>query len=100
MRCTRKGGSTSETISDSSTRTMFDAEPCSTFLLRDIRSYYREASAMSLSGKSRISVAMCTYNGERFLAAQLESIVQQTRLPDELVVCDDASTDQTLSIVR
>jgi glycosyltransferase involved in cell wall biosynthesis len=55
---------------------------------------------MSLSGKSRISVAMCTYNGERFLAAQLESIVQQTRLPDELVVCDDASTDQTLSIVR
>jgi glycosyltransferase involved in cell wall biosynthesis len=55
---------------------------------------------MSLSGKSRISVAMCTYNGERFLAAQLESVAQQTRLPDELVVCDDASTDQTLSIVR
>jgi len=55
---------------------------------------------MSLSGKSRISVAICTYNGERFLAAQLESIAQQTRLPDELVVCDDGSTDQTLSIIR
>jgi glycosyltransferase involved in cell wall biosynthesis len=55
---------------------------------------------MPPSGKSRISVALCTYNGERFLAAQLQSIAQQTRLPDELVVCDDASTDQTLSIVR
>jgi glycosyltransferase involved in cell wall biosynthesis len=55
---------------------------------------------MSLSGQTRISVAMCTYNGERFLAAQLESIARQTRLPDELVVCDDGSTDQTLSIVR
>jgi glycosyltransferase involved in cell wall biosynthesis len=43
---------------------------------------------------------MCTYNGERFLREQLASIAQQTRLPDELVVCDDASTDQTAAIVR
>ena len=55
---------------------------------------------MSPAGQTRISVAMCTYNGERFLAAQLESIAQQTRLPDELVACDDRSTDQTLAIVR
>jgi len=43
---------------------------------------------------------MCTYNGERFLQEQLASIAQQTRLPDELVVCDDRSTDQTVGMLR
>lgn len=43
---------------------------------------------------------MCTYNGERFLPQQLASITAQTRLPDELVVCDDRSTDRTVAIVR
>lgn len=46
-----------------------------------------------------ISVALCTYNGERFLAEQLDSIRAQTVLPDELVVCDDGSTDATLAIL-
>jgi glycosyltransferase involved in cell wall biosynthesis len=50
--------------------------------------------------QEKISVALCTYNGEPFLRQQLASIRQQTRLPDELVVCDDRSTDQTLMIVR
>lgn len=43
---------------------------------------------------------MCTYNGEQFLPAQLESIGSQTQLPDELVICDDASTDGTVEIVK
>jgi len=55
---------------------------------------------MSHSKQTRISVALCTYNGERFLPQQLASIQQQTRLPDELVVCDDRSTDRTVEIVR
>ena len=38
---------------------------------------------------------MCTYNGAQFLPAQLESIFAQTRPPDEIVVCDDGSTDET-----
>lgn len=46
------------------------------------------------------SVALCTYNGERFLLRQLQSIAAQTRLPDELVVCDDKSGDDTPRIVR
>jgi glycosyltransferase involved in cell wall biosynthesis len=50
-------------------------------------------------GKS-ISVAMCTYNGEKFLKEQLESIAAQTRLPMELVICDDGSTDSTIDIVE
>jgi glycosyltransferase involved in cell wall biosynthesis len=50
--------------------------------------------------KQRLSVAMCTYNGARFLREQLESIALQTRLPDELVVCDDGSADESVEIIR
>jgi glycosyltransferase involved in cell wall biosynthesis len=46
----------------------------------------------------KISVAMATFNGERFLAEQLASIAAQSRLPDEVVICDDASTDGTVAI--
>lgn len=49
---------------------------------------------------SEISVALCTYNGEKFLAEQLQSIASQTVLPTELVVCDDCSTDSTLKVVN
>jgi len=48
----------------------------------------------------RISVAMCTFDGARFLEPQLESFVAQSRLPDELVVCDDRSSDDTLVILE
>lgn len=47
-----------------------------------------------------ISIAMCTYNGERFLQEQLDSFLRQTRLPDELVVCDDGSRDRTGDILE
>ncbi|MGH2718186.1 MAG: glycosyltransferase family 2 protein [Actinomycetota bacterium] len=47
----------------------------------------------------RLSVALCTYNGAAFLPAQLESLAAQERLPDELVVSDDASTDATLEVL-
>lgn len=47
----------------------------------------------------KISVAMATYNGERFIRAQLDSLAAQTRPPDELIVVDDCSQDRTLEIV-
>ncbi len=47
-----------------------------------------------------VSVAMCTYNGERFLAEQLQSIQQQSRSPDQVVVCDDGSTDATRAMLE
>ncbi|SFH54301.1 Glycosyltransferase involved in cell wall bisynthesis [Nitrosospira sp. Nsp14] len=47
-----------------------------------------------------LSVALASYNGERYIGEQLDSIARQTRLPDELVICDDASTDSTEVIVR
>ena len=46
------------------------------------------------------SVALCTYNGERFLSEQLASLAAQTFLPDELVICDDASLDASMRIVE
>ncbi|MCR5164825.1 MAG: glycosyltransferase family 2 protein [Thermoguttaceae bacterium] len=48
----------------------------------------------------KISIALCTYNGARFLREQLESYSRQTCLPDEVIVCDDGSTDATLSILE
>lgn len=47
-----------------------------------------------------ISIAMATYNGAKYLREQLDSFVAQTRLPDELVVCDDGSEDKTISIIE
>lgn len=46
-----------------------------------------------------VSVALCTYNGERWLGPFLDSVSGQTRPPDELVVSDDGSTDATLSMI-
>jgi len=47
-----------------------------------------------------ISIAMATYNGERYIKEQLDSLAKQTMLPLELVVTDDGSTDATLRIVE
>lgn len=45
------------------------------------------------------SVALCTYNGERFLKQQIDSILNQTISVDEIIVCDDGSKDKTLEIL-
>ncbi|MET4583518.1 glycosyltransferase involved in cell wall biosynthesis [Conyzicola nivalis] len=47
----------------------------------------------------RVSVALCTHNGSRFVERQLESILVGELLPTEIVVSDDASTDDTVGIV-
>ncbi|MBK4346454.1 glycosyltransferase family 2 protein [Lacisediminihabitans changchengi] len=46
----------------------------------------------------RISVALCTHNGARFIEAQLRSILAQSTPPDEIVLSDDASTDDTVDV--
>lgn len=48
----------------------------------------------------KISVAMCTYNGAQFVRAQFESIIAQSRRPDEIVLCDDCSTDETRALLK
>ncbi len=47
-----------------------------------------------------MSIALCTYNGEKFLSDQLQSYIDQTRPPDELVVCDDQSEDNTVALLE
>jgi glycosyltransferase involved in cell wall biosynthesis len=48
----------------------------------------------------RISIALATYNGAKYLPEQLESFINQTRQPDELIVSDDGSTDNTREILQ
>jgi glycosyltransferase involved in cell wall biosynthesis len=47
-----------------------------------------------------VSVALCTYNGSRYIEEQLKSILDQSRAVAEIVVADDGSSDATVEIVR
>ena len=65
-------------------------------------SYHAVASSESGVGEGcclRLSVAMCTHNGERFLRQQIDSILQQVPKIDEIVIADDASVDGTKQIL-
>ncbi len=53
-----------------------------------------------MSSPISFSVAMATYNGAGYLTQQLESLASQEKLPLELVVCDDGSTDETVAILE
>ena len=47
-----------------------------------------------------ISVCIATYNGEKFIKEQIDSILRQLSLDDEIIVSDDGSTDDTISIIN
>lgn len=48
----------------------------------------------------KISVAMATYNGEKYIREQINSIINQTVVPDEIIISDDGSKDRTLEIIQ
>lgn len=48
----------------------------------------------------KISVVMCTYNGEKYIRQQLDSILQQTYPIHEIIINDDVSTDKTVDIIE
>ena len=48
----------------------------------------------------RVSVCMPTYNGERYIEAQMRSILEQLSPADEVIVSDDSSSDRTVDILR
>lgn len=46
------------------------------------------------------SICITTYNGEKYIKAQLDSILIQLNVDDEIIISDDGSTDQTLKIIN
>lgn len=50
--------------------------------------------------KSKISVAMATYNGEKYIKEQINSILNNLSKDDELIISDDGSTDNTIKIIK
>jgi len=48
----------------------------------------------------KVSVVMATYNGEKYIFNQLESLRMQNYSIDEVIICDDCSTDKTLGIIQ
>jgi glycosyltransferase involved in cell wall biosynthesis len=55
---------------------------------------------MSHPAQPLVSVALCTYNGAKFIRPQLDSVLQQTYTNIEVVIVDDASADDTPAIIE
>lgn len=50
--------------------------------------------------KETVSVVMTTYNGSKYIVEQLESLKRQTRMPNEVLIADDGSTDATVDVIN
>lgn len=48
----------------------------------------------------KVSVVMATYNGESYILQQLNSLYEQTRKPDEVIIIDDKSNDLTVKLIK
>lgn len=53
-----------------------------------------------IEGKMKKTIVLCSYNGEKFITEQLDSLKNQTVAPDEVIIYDDCSTDQTVPIIK
>ena len=53
-----------------------------------------------LTQEIRVSVAMVTFNGERYIREQITSVMRQLQAQDELVISDDGSADHTVDIIK
>lgn len=53
-----------------------------------------------MGGAVMVSVCIPTYNGEKYIKEQIDSILQQLDENDEIIISDDSSTDATIDIIR
>ena len=65
-----------------------------------VETFIEENIEPSFRAQLSLSIAMATCNGDKYLTEQLDSILHQSRLPDELIIHDDASDDTTVSVIR
>jgi GT2 family glycosyltransferase len=54
----------------------------------------------AMQARPSISAIVCAFNEERLLPAALHSLLAQTRMPDEIIVVNNASTDGTRQVAR
>lgn len=57
-------------------------------------------SCFSDQVKPMVAVVLSTYNGGKYVVEQLDSLLKQTRIPDRIMICDDCSDDDTVSILQ
>lgn len=55
---------------------------------------------MAVPARPTCSIALCTYNGQDYLREQWRSLIDQQQQPDEVIICDDQSTDGTVALLR
>lgn len=60
----------------------------------------RMLSNVNVTEQPRVSVCLASYNGEKFIREQIESILSELNQLDEIIVCDDGSSDATCSVVQ
>jgi glycosyltransferase involved in cell wall biosynthesis len=60
----------------------------------------KSALDRSSRGHLTVSVVVITYNGARYIGDQVQSIIRQTRAPEEIIISDDASNDDTVERAR
>ena len=68
------------------------------YVVRTVKN--KEKTLNNMTEGKTVAVVMCTYNGEKFLREQLDSILRQTYPISEIIVQDDCSTDSTVAILR
>ena len=50
--------------------------------------------------RNTVSIALASYNGEKYISEQLESIINQSLAPNEIIICDDNSQDKTVALIE
>ncbi len=65
-----------------------------------LKCYIADSKYKDKAMKHKISIAMAVFEGERFIDQQLSSILDQSCMPDEIIICDDSRDDKTYKAIE